>query len=75
MGFAMPEALIDQQVELTRPMGPYRPSSLIDWQAGREVEVEAIWGEPLRRARAAGAEVPKLAVLYALLKTLTKCEA
>jgi 2-dehydropantoate 2-reductase len=72
MGFAMPEGLIDQQVELTRPMGPYRPSSLIDWQAGREVEVEAIWGEPLRRARAMGVEMPKLGMLYALLKRLTK---
>ena len=68
----MPEGLIDQQIELTRPMGPYRPSSLIDWQAEREVEVEAIWGEPLRRARAAGVEMPKLGMLYALLKRLTK---
>ena len=72
LGFAMPEGLIEQQVELTRPMGPYRPSSLIDWQAGREVEVEAIWGEPLRRAQAAGLAMPKLGMLYALLRRLTK---
>ncbi len=71
LGYAMPDDLIDQQIALTRPMGPYRPSSLIDFQAGREVEVEEIWGEPLRRARAAGAEVPKLGMLYALLKRLT----
>ena len=33
--------------------------------------VESIWGEPLRRAKAAGAAVPKLDALYAQLKKLT----
>jgi 2-dehydropantoate 2-reductase len=51
-------------------MGPYRPSSLIDWQEGRAVEVEAIWGEPLRRAQAAGIAMPRLAALYAQLRHL-----
>jgi 2-dehydropantoate 2-reductase len=51
-------------------MGPYKPSSLIDYLAGRDVEVEAIWGEPVRRARAAGASIPKMEMLYALLKQL-----
>ena len=66
----LPE-FIDRQFELTAQMGPYQPSSLIDWREGREVEVEAIWGEPLRRARAAGAATPRLAHLYAQLKRLT----
>jgi 2-dehydropantoate 2-reductase len=52
-------------------MGAYQPSSLIDFLAGREVEVEAIWGEPLRRAQAAGAAMPHLEKLYARLKELT----
>jgi 2-dehydropantoate 2-reductase len=51
-------------------MGGYRSSSQIDYEAGREVEVEAIWGEPLRQARAAGAETPGLEALYALLRGL-----
>ena len=45
-------------------MGPYKPSSLLDYLAGREVEVEAIWGEPLRQAQAAGSETPQLEELY-----------
>jgi 2-dehydropantoate 2-reductase len=53
-------------------MGPYKPSSLIDFLAGRAVEVESIWGEPLRRAQRVGAAMPKLALLYALLRGLTK---
>ena len=48
-------------------MGAYQPSSLVDFLAGREVEVEAIWGEPLRRAQAAGAAMPRLAALYSVL--------
>jgi 2-dehydropantoate 2-reductase len=52
-------------------MGAYRPSSLIDWQEGREIEVEAIWGEPLRRAQAAGGNLPRLESLYRQLKRLT----
>jgi 2-dehydropantoate 2-reductase len=45
-------------------MGPYRPSSLVDYLAGREVEIESIWGEPLRRAKAIGAAAPELEQLY-----------
>jgi 2-dehydropantoate 2-reductase len=70
-GYRIPPEFIEMQFELTRRMGAYQPSSLIDFLAGREVEVEAIWGEPLRRAQAAGAEMPHLEKLYALLKKLT----
>jgi 2-dehydropantoate 2-reductase len=59
-GLPLEESLIDFNVERTRPMGPYRPSSMIDYVEGREVEFDEIWGEPLRRAQAAGVEVPHL---------------
>lgn len=59
-GLELAEDLIESNVERTRPMGPYRPSSMIDYVEGREVEFEAIWGEPLRRAQAAGVAVPHL---------------
>jgi 2-dehydropantoate 2-reductase len=71
-GFAIPDAYLDRQLELTPPMGPYRPSSYVDFLAGREVEVEAIWGEPLRRAASAGVAMPRLSSLYARLRTLPR---
>jgi 2-dehydropantoate 2-reductase len=71
LGFVIPDKFLRQQFDVTPPMGAYRPSSLVDFLAGREVEVEAIWGEPLRRAQAAGAHVPRLEKLYASLKKLT----
>jgi 2-dehydropantoate 2-reductase len=71
LGYVIPTSFIEKQISITRPMGPYRPSSLIDYLGGREVEVESIWGEPLRRAQKVGASVPRLEMLYALLKRLT----
>jgi 2-dehydropantoate 2-reductase len=71
LGFVIPDKFLRQQFDVTPPMGAYHPSSLVDFLAGREVEVEAIWGEPLRRAKAAGAKVPRLEKLYASLKKLT----
>jgi 2-dehydropantoate 2-reductase len=52
-------------------MGPYRPSSMIDFETGRPVEVEAIWGEPLRQGVRAGAAMPRLEMLYRLLAHAT----
>jgi 2-dehydropantoate 2-reductase len=71
LGYSVPYSFIEKQIGITRPMGAYRPSSLIDYLDGREVEVESIWGEPLRRAKKAGASVPRLEMLYALLTQLT----
>ena len=50
LGHPLPPDLIDQQVALTKGMGPYRPSSLVDFLDGKPVELEAIWGEPMRQA-------------------------
>lgn len=71
-GHEVPEEFIQLQIDVTPGMGAYRPSSLVDYLAGREVEVEAIWGEPLRRAQAAGLPMPRLAKLYADLNRLTQ---
>lgn len=70
LGFGFEQSFIDYQVKITIPMGAYRPSSMIDYVEGRPVEVEAIWGEPLRQAKALGVAMPKLELLYALLKRL-----
>ena len=59
LGHELSDDLIDFNIERTRPMGPYRTSSMIDYVAGREVEVSPIWEEPLRRANAAGVTMPR----------------
>jgi 2-dehydropantoate 2-reductase len=68
LGYAIRGDFIETQIDASRSMGEYRSSSQVDHEAGREVEVEAIWGEPLRQARAAGASTPRLEMLYSLLR-------
>jgi len=60
-------------MEFTRNIGAYPPSSLLDWRAGRALEVEAIFGEPLRRGCAAGIPMPRLQTVHALLTGLKGC--
>lgn len=62
-GKRLDDSLIDFNIERTRPMGAYRPSSMIDYVEGREVEYDAIWGEPLRRAQEAGLAAPRMVEL------------
>ena len=71
LGCAISDDFVRRQFEVTPPLGAYQPSSLVDFRAGHEVELESIWGEPLRRAEAAGEAMPELARLYAELRVAT----
>lgn len=70
LGLPIEESYANRQIELTYPMGAYRPSTLIDFLAGYELEVEPIWGEPLRVAQALSLSTPHLSGLYSQLKNL-----
>lgn len=72
LGMEIDAEFIDDQFALTRSMGEYKPSSLVDYLAGRAVEVEAIWGEPLRQAAEVGLDLPKLETLYRVLRIMCK---
>lgn len=67
-GHEIPRSFVDLQFERTAKMGGYRPSSLIDFDDGKELEIEEIWGEPVRRAKAVGAAVPRMEMLYWLIR-------
>jgi len=69
-GYNLPMDVVLEQIKRTEAMGAYKPSTLLDFEAGRALEIEAIWGEPLRRAQARGAALPRLEELYRRLKTL-----
>jgi 2-dehydropantoate 2-reductase len=66
-GVVISDTFLAEQLERTRPLGDYKPSTLLDFLAGKPLEVEPIWGEPLRRAQALGVSAPRLAALYAAL--------
>lgn len=67
-GHDIPPSYADFQIERTRSMGAYLPSTLVDARAGNPLEIEPIWGEPLRRAKVSGTPAPQLAELYKRLK-------
>ncbi|MFQ3225041.1 MAG: 2-dehydropantoate 2-reductase, partial [Lentimonas sp.] len=66
-GHEIADSFLQEQFDVTATMSAYRPSSLIDYLDGRAVEVDAIFGEPLRRGQALGLKMPELAQLYAEL--------
>ncbi len=69
-GYEIKESFLQGQFDVTEKMGAYQPSSLIDFLAGRAVEVESLWGEPLRRGQALGVAMPELEKLYAEIQAL-----
>ncbi|HZZ19315.1 MAG TPA: 2-dehydropantoate 2-reductase [Opitutaceae bacterium] len=72
-GFTLSDEFLERQFTRTVPMGPYKPSSLVDYLAGKDVEIEPIWGEPLRRAQAAGVAMPALERLHE--RIIGRCRA
>lgn len=63
---ATPERIVKSTERNSRTA---KPSMLLDWQAGRPMELEVILGNPVRIARSRGYEMPRLQTMYALLKS------
>ncbi len=63
-GHKLPTAVALDQMKRTVEMGAFKPSTLVDYLAGLPLEIEPIWGEPLRRGQAAGVRAPRLEQLY-----------
>ncbi|MBR1982061.1 MAG: 2-dehydropantoate 2-reductase [Akkermansia sp.] len=57
-GFPLRMDIVRWQMERTRVMGDFIPSSAVDYLRGRPVEYDAIWGRTLERAREAGLQAP-----------------
>jgi 2-dehydropantoate 2-reductase len=70
LGFEIPVAYAEEQIERTRTMGAYRASTLIDFERHQPLELESMFLEPLRRAQKAGVPVPRLAALCKVLQQL-----
>lgn len=62
------DAVVEQLFLATDALADYKTSMVIDYLLGRELEVEAILGEPCRRAAALGVATPTIHDLYALVR-------
>lgn len=66
-GVTITQAEADEMFELIRHFDPIKTSMLIDLEAGRALEIDAIPGAVLRRARRLGIAVPYTETVHALL--------
>ncbi|MBD2776838.1 putative 2-dehydropantoate 2-reductase [Iningainema tapete] len=64
------DSFIQTMLEYTVKMKPYRTSMKIDYDERRQMEVEAIFGNPLRKALAVGVDLPRISCIYQQLKFL-----
>ncbi len=64
------DTFVGKMIDMTLAMPAYRASMKIDFDEGKPMEVEAIYGNPLRAARQAGAAMPLVETLYRQLKFL-----
>jgi 2-dehydropantoate 2-reductase len=65
-------SMVESMFKKTSTMGAYKPSTMIDFVEGRSMEIEAIFGEPIRRADSLKVAAPQLALLTALLRSLNR---
>lgn len=69
-GVPVEDGVVGKMLDHTAKMTPYRTSMKIDYDERRPMEVEAIYGSPLRAAEAAGAKSPLIGLLYRQLQFL-----
>lgn len=72
LGFDAPATLADDMIRRTRTMGAYKASTLLDFEAGRPLELESLFLEPLKRSKAAGFAAPRLSALCGVLRDLDR---
>lgn len=64
------DRFVQQMLDYTEKMTPYRTSMKLDYDEGRQMELETLFGNPLRAATARGANLPLISMLYRQLKFL-----
>ncbi|VGO18891.1 putative 2-dehydropantoate 2-reductase [Pontiella sulfatireligans] len=63
-------AFIEKMMTDTEKMEPYAPSMKLDFDRSQPMEIESIYGNPIRAAKAAGVAMPETEKLYRQLLAL-----
>jgi 2-dehydropantoate 2-reductase len=70
LGHRLEESLADLNIERTKTMGAYKPSTVVDFERGQRLELKSMFLEPLRMGREAGVWTPRFEALCAVLAAL-----
>ena len=63
-GRVIRDDFVEKMIDMTLAMPAYQASMKIDYDLGKPMEVEAIYGNPVRAAKAAGGAMPLVEMLY-----------
>ena len=75
MGLKVRPELAEKNIDATRVMGAYRASTLVDFERGQPLELNSLFLEPLKQARKAGVDTPRLAALCKVLEHLQSAQS
>ncbi len=67
-GYPLAEDIVEMNIASTHKMPPYKTSMLLDFEAGRPMETEAILGNAVRYGQRLNVPTPHLDSVYALMK-------
>lgn len=67
-GHPLPEDIVEKNIASTYAMPPYKTSMLLDFEARRPMETEAILGNAVRAGKRTGVACPCLETLYGLMQ-------
>ena len=70
LGFPIDADFESKLIERTKTMGPYKASTIIDFERGDPLEMNSLFLEPLKQAKEAGIETPLLERLTLILGEL-----
>lgn len=70
LGLPVKDSAAQKQIDRTREMGAYRASTLIDFERGQELELDALFFEPLRQAQKVAVKTPRLEAMCRVLKQI-----
>ncbi len=69
-GKAIDPSFVQKMLDDTDRMRPYKTSMMLDYEAGRPMEIDAIYARPLAAAQAAGAACPRMETILRQLRFL-----
>lgn len=70
LGYEISAELAAHNLAYTRAMGPYKASTLLDFEQDLPLELDSLFLEPLRQATQAGVSTPRLRALCEILQAL-----